>query len=228
MPTTDPAAGTTDQVRVCNLIRAAILKSEFVPNQRMIEADLCVQFDASRAAVRAALQDLVSEGLVERIQNRGARVRSISPKEAAEITEVRMVIEGLCAAKAAKNATAAEVDELTALGAALTTAASARDIFEYAHLGETLHRRIGEIGAQRSAVAILDRLHGQVARHQSRLLMQPVRLTQSLREHTEIVTQICAGNPEAAEAAMRQHIESIANALYVICSQGHHLSSGVQ
>jgi hypothetical protein len=130
MPTTDPAAGPTDQVRMCNLIRAAILKSEFVPNQRMTEADLCVQFDASRAAVCAALQDLVSEGLVERIQNRGARVRSISQEEAAEITEVRMVIEGSCApviecgdraAKAAKNATAAEIDELTALGAALTT-----------------------------------------------------------------------------------------------------------
>ncbi|RYF61833.1 MAG: FCD domain-containing protein [Comamonadaceae bacterium] len=213
---------------VCNLIRAAILESEFVPNQRMIEADLCAQFGVSRAAVRAALQDLVSEGLVERVQNRGARVRSISPEEAAEITEVRMVIEGLCAAKAAKYATAAEVDELTALGGALTTAASARDIFEYAHLRETLHRRIREIGAQRSAVAILDRLHGQVARYQSRLLIQPVRLTQALREHTEIVTQICAGNPEAAEAAMRQHIESIANALNAIRSQGHHLSSGVQ
>nr|WP_269455035.1 GntR family transcriptional regulator [Rhodococcus sp. LB1] len=141
----------TELAEVSDLIRAAILDGEFVPNQRMIEVDLCAQFDASRGAVRAALQDLVGEGLVERVPNRGARVRSISHEEAAEITEVRSVIEGLCAAKAAKNTTAADVVELTALGAALTTAASARDVFEYARLRERLHRRIREISAQGSA-----------------------------------------------------------------------------
>nr|WP_269455036.1 hypothetical protein [Rhodococcus sp. LB1] len=52
--------------------------------------------------------------------------------------------------------------------------------------------------------------------------MRPVLLTQSLREQTEIVTQICAGNPEAAERAMRQHVGSIADALYAIRSEVHH------
>ena len=54
-------------------IREAILSGEFVPNQRLIEADLSERFAAGRAAVRAALLELANEGLIERVQNRGAR-----------------------------------------------------------------------------------------------------------------------------------------------------------
>src|SRR6476646_10860433 len=96
---------TTDPITVAEPIRKAILEGDFAPNQRMVEADLCEEFHASRGAVRAALLDLTNQGLIERIQNRGARVRAVSLPEAIEITEVRMVLEGLCAAKAAEVVT---------------------------------------------------------------------------------------------------------------------------
>ena len=69
---------TTDPVTVAERIRKAILDGDFSPNQRLVEADLCEEFHASRGAVRTALLELSSQGLVERIQNRGARVRSVS------------------------------------------------------------------------------------------------------------------------------------------------------
>ena len=97
-------------------IREAILSGEFVPNQRLIEADLSERFAAGRAAVRAALLELANEGLIERVQNRGARVRAVSLAEAVEITEVRMVIEGLCAAKAAERITGGDAAELRRIG----------------------------------------------------------------------------------------------------------------
>ena len=61
-------------------------------------------------------EDVLAEGLVERIQNRGARVRAISLDEAIEITEVRMALEGLCAAKAAERATGEDRTELRRIG----------------------------------------------------------------------------------------------------------------
>ncbi len=48
-------------------IRDAIVRGEFVPNQRLVEADPSGQFAASRATVRAALIELTNEGLVERV-----------------------------------------------------------------------------------------------------------------------------------------------------------------
>ena len=57
----------------------------------------------TRASLRAALFNLTAEGLVERIPNRGARVRGVAIDEAVAITEYRMALEGLCAAKAAEQ-----------------------------------------------------------------------------------------------------------------------------
>ena len=54
-------------VPVVDAIRAAIADGEFVPNQRLVEADLSERFGASRASVRTALVELTSKGLVERV-----------------------------------------------------------------------------------------------------------------------------------------------------------------
>src|SRR6478752_5522739 len=109
-------------------IRAAILGGEFAPYQRLIEADLSERYDASRAAVRTALLNLTSEGLVERVPNRGARVRAISVDEAVEIVEVRIGLETLCARKAAENLSPADADELRALRADIESAIGSGDL----------------------------------------------------------------------------------------------------
>ena len=96
-------------------LKDAILNGEFAPHQRLIEADLSERYDASRASVRTALLNLTSEGLVERVPNRGARVRAISVDEAVEIVEVRIGLETLCARKAAENLTEPDAEKLRRL-----------------------------------------------------------------------------------------------------------------
>ena len=89
-----------------DLLRRAIVAGELVPNQRLVEADLAAEYGASRGNIRIVLSELSIEGLVERVQNRGARVRAVSVDEALEITEVRAALEALCARKAAERAAA--------------------------------------------------------------------------------------------------------------------------
>ncbi|WP_231914147.1 GntR family transcriptional regulator [Rhodococcus sp. LB1] len=178
------------------LTRSAIVGGDFAPNQRLIEADLCTQFDASRGTIRAALLDLAAEGLVERFQNRGARIRSVSSAEAAELIELRMVIEGLCASRAAQNVTDAEIEQLTTLRTDLTDAVASRHIFEFARLNQVLHRLIREISGHRSADEILDRLHALLARHQSDIFTHLSKMADSLFDHLDIIDKVCAHNPE--------------------------------
>ncbi|NDV08006.1 GntR family transcriptional regulator [Rhodococcus sp. IEGM 248] len=208
-----PAKSVREQSMVTAQIRKAIADGDFAPNQRLVEADLCAQYDASRSTVRAALQELSAHGLIERIQNRGSRVRSVSLDEAVEITEVRMVVEGLCAAKAAKNITDAEIEELTALRFELMSTAAAGDVLEYSRLNHLLHSRIQDISAQRSAKEILDRLRGRPVRHQFKLSLHPGRMAVSLPEHVEIIDEVCARDPGRAETAMRRHLTRVADAL---------------
>jgi DNA-binding GntR family transcriptional regulator len=152
-------------------IREAIVRGDFVPNQRLVEADLSEQFAASRATVRSALVELANEGLVERVQNRGARVRAVSLAEAVEISEVRMVLEGLCAAKAAEHVTREEAKQLKAIGRKMRAAVSSGDVLGYSQLNQELHRRVREISGQQTAQDILERLRAQSVRHQFKLAM---------------------------------------------------------
>lgn len=205
---------------VVEAIREAIVRGEFVPNQRLVEADLSEQFGASRAGVRAALLELTNEGLVERIQNRGARVRAVSLDEAVEICEVRMVLEGLCAAKAAERITAAEARELGTIGEGMRQAVSEGDVFGYSALNQKLHRRVREISGQHTAALVLERLRAQSVRHQFRLAMQPGRPPASLPEHLAIIDGICVHDAEAAERAARAHLRSVIQALREAEGQG--------
>lgn len=210
--------GPDRPIPVFDAIRDAIADGEFAANQRLVESDLSERFGASRGSVRTALLQLESEGLVERMPNRGARVRAVSLAEAIEITEVRMALEGLCAAKAAERLTDGDRDRLRGTGAAMADAVAAGDLLGYSDLNRQLHSLIRVLGGQATAQAILERLRGQNVRHQFRLAMHPGRAAVSLPQHLEIIDALCAGDPDAAEAAVRRHLRSVIEALPMVSS----------
>lgn len=204
------AAGT----RVAaDALRAALTGGDLAPGQRLVEADLAELYGVTRASVRAALIDLTSEGLVERIPNRGARVRVVSVDEAVAITECRMVLEGLCAARAATNATDDEIASLVELGHQLRAAVADGEPVKYSEYNRQLHRRLREISAQPVANAVLDRLNAQLVRHQFRLSLRPGRPQVSLGEHLAIIDAVARRDPDAAEAATRAHLAGVVEAL---------------
>jgi len=63
------------------------------PRERLVEQDLCDRFDTHRGDVRLALFDLEKKGIVERIPNRGAIVRDLTPAEVTAIYAVREELE---------------------------------------------------------------------------------------------------------------------------------------
>jgi len=208
-----PAAGA-----VADAIREAILRGDYAPNQWLVEADLSVRFDASRGTIRSALVHLASEGVIERIQNRGARVREVTLQEAIEISEVRMVVESLCAAKAADRATAEDCARLRDLGADMQQAVATGDLLQYSELNRQLDAQIRQISGQHTATAVLERLRGQNVRHQFRLALHPGRAAVSLPQHLAMIDAICTHNPRAAEKATRAHLASVIDTLPIVAS----------
>jgi DNA-binding GntR family transcriptional regulator len=194
-------------------LRDALGRGDLAPGQRLIEGDLAEAYGVTRASVRAALIDLAADGLVERIPNRGARVRVVSVAEAVAITECRMVLEGLCAARAAERATGDDLDSLAELGTRLRAAVAGGEPVKYSEHNRELHRRVREIAAQPVADALLDRLNAQLVRYQFRLSLRPGRPQVSLGEHLAIIDGIARRDPAAAEAAARDHLASVIRAL---------------
>jgi DNA-binding GntR family transcriptional regulator len=204
---------TDDKVAVYDAIRGAILRGDFVPRERLVEADLCERFGVARFGVRTALRQLASEGLVEFQPNRGARVRDISFDEAIEITEVRKLLEGFVASRAAERITKSEVTGLREIITQMGKAVEDGELLAYSKLNVQLHESIRQIAKQETTARLLRQLRDQLARHEFTLSLVPGRASVSLPQHEKLVAAITARRPVEAQAAMHEHLDSVIDAL---------------
>lgn len=194
-------------------LRDAIVKGEFMPNERLVEERLVDMLRTNRTNVRAALIRLEHEGLVVLERNRGARVRVLSEREALEITQVRAALEGLVARQAAERANSEDRAALRRILREMRAAYDESNLIAYSDINGTLHAKIREVAAHATASRILANLRSQVVRFRYRSILVPGRAKQSMAEHDAIVKAICANDPDAAEAAMRKHLEGVVKAL---------------
>jgi len=203
-----PRPARTAPADVTARLREQITRGQLMPNERLVEADLAASYGVNRAHIRTALAMLDQEGLVVREKNRGARVRAISDAEAIEIAETRLAIEVMVARQAAARVTDAGKKALRAIEADLKRAVKDADDLAYSRGNGALHREIQRIAGNGTATRILSTLRTHLLRLQFRVILFPGRPQASLAEHRAIIDAICAGNSDAAEAAMRKHLTS--------------------
>ncbi|WP_222877166.1 GntR family transcriptional regulator [Terrihabitans soli] len=213
MTATSRKAAVSSSDNVASQLREAIMKGDLSPNERLIEVDLAEMFGTNRANVRTALAKIEQEGLVVRELNRGARVRSVSGAEALEIAEIRSLVEVMVAKHAAAKCTPDDKAILQDIGARMKQAFATEDFLKMSGLNEQLHQEIQRIAGHGTATGILQGLKSKVVRKQYRAIFVPGRAERSLAEHSRVIAAISANDPEAAGAAMTEHMENVAQAL---------------
>jgi len=198
---------------VSDAIHKGIIGGELVPGQRLVEAEICEWLGASRGVVRSAFMDLVHEGLLEHIPNRGARVRVVSLQEAIQVAQVRRVVEGLVVGLAAQKITDPEIEELRAIGKAMQMRADSGDTTGFADLTHQLFRAYMRIADQPVAEEVLVRLRDRNSRHRYRLTYRTDRARVSLPFWLDIINAICARDPKAAQQAIERHSHNVQEAM---------------
>src|ERR1700761_6791915 len=143
-----PLSGEAARAHAYAALRQSVLGGDLAPGQRLVEEELAAMLGVTRQSVRSALLDLTGDGLVERIPNRGARVRVVTTEEAVAITECRMALEALCAVKAAERITDDEASQLRDLAENLKRSVAEGNPLKYSELNRELHRRVGVISGQ--------------------------------------------------------------------------------
>ncbi len=199
--------------RLLAALRQDLASGVYNPRERLIEAELVERYATSRAAVREALIQLSTEGLVERSPNRGASVRGMTLDEAIEIAEVRRELETLTAARAAERATPEDRERITQLAESLRDAAARSDVNEYLALNARFHLIIDSIAQHATARAILDQIRNRPI---DRFLPEPFRgtpPTASVKAHLRIAAAIAACDSAAAATAMHEHLSELIQTL---------------
>ena len=197
-----------------NLVREAtydrlkrlIVEGRLLPGERLSEPALAEALGVSRTPVREALQRLAQEGLVELTPGKGARVRVLSPREVEEVYEVRALIEGEAAARAAERCSEEGVRRLEEALAELEGADPA-DYAAQIAADERFHAMLVAASGNRVLEQVFHDLDAALAltRQFSRDLNQS---PETRAQHRAIVAAIRAGDAAAARAAAEAHVQA--------------------
>ncbi|MGW2794640.1 FCD domain-containing protein [Streptomyces sp. NPDC001251] len=187
-------------------LRTALVDGELVPGEVYSAPALAERFGVSATPVREAMQQLSIEGAVEVVPNRGFRVTERSPRELAELAEVRAMIEVPVMLRLARTVPAARWAELRPLAEATTEAAATGDRAGYAECDRSFHRALLALAGNQQLVQVADDLH---RRAQWPLTAAPVArrgdLVADAAEHLALLDALCAQNLPVVQSLVREH-----------------------
>lgn len=195
--------------KVYKRLRAAIVSGELPSGQQLTEARIADELGVSKTPVREALIRLQSEGLVEIIPYRGARVHTPSVAEIREVLELRLCIEEYIARRCAEERPESIIAQLERSIEIALRAFKEQDqkllIFEIRKFSRILSHSCGNT----RMVSILDGLRSVLDLIGTASRRTEGRLERSITEHAAILEAIRSGDPKAAAAATAAHIQSL-------------------
>lgn len=199
-----------DSVRaqVVRALRQAIIAGEFLPGQRLVEADLCEALKISRPSLREALRHLESERLVQFIPNRGCFVASIAWEDARQIYETRMLLEPEVVGRASNHITSEEVAALKSALEGFREAITQRDKLNQVLASNRFYQIIFDAAGNAIIKDILEGLNARISVLRARSMSHPDRVKHSLAELEAIYNAIAGRDEEAARVAARVHVEN--------------------
>lgn len=192
-----------EQVR--DSIFAAIDSGDLAPGTRLREIPLSEHFGLSKTPVREALRMLEAEGLVVVHPRRGAEVTSLDEDAVRDLYELRLILEIAAVRKAALSGKPPK--EAAALRTEMAKYLDEEPQITFHKLDVKFHRAISDLGGNPELATTLLRTHQRIQSVRVRRHV-PGRLRTAHRQHGKILTAIRAGDPDAAEAAVTEHITS--------------------
>ncbi|WP_341302164.1 GntR family transcriptional regulator [Lysinibacillus sp. FSL H8-0500] len=207
----------TTQDKVYKQIKKAILFGGITSDEIFTEVQLAETLNTSRTPVRAAIQDLVKEGLLVAIPRKGMTVKKITKEEQDEIFLVRSAIEVEAVKKLIEIITSTE--QLKSLKIILKQQEEALendDAIRFIELDHEFHLSLTKLAKFTIIEQILTNLHNLTQLIGLRAVRKPGRMRSVLIEHQQIVQAIEEKNPELASKMIVNHLENTKETLVVI------------
>jgi DNA-binding GntR family transcriptional regulator len=190
------------------VIRAAIMSGEIAAGEIYSVPAISTRLGVSATPVREAMLDLVSEGLVTPIRNRGFRVVSLSAHDLEGINRLRMLLEVPTTGDVAVEHDDADIPRFRALAEELPKHVEAGDIQAYLDADRNFHLGLLALLGNERLIDIVGMLRNQIRLSIGRLASSG-KLMESALQHAEIVAAIEARDRTRTEELMRDHLEHL-------------------
>jgi GntR family transcriptional regulator of vanillate catabolism len=202
--------------RVTDQLREALIKGQFVANEKLQEESLSAMLNVSRTPVRSALHSLANEGLLDYVPNRGYNVRRIDAGRLTSSFDVRGVLEGLAARLAAEHgmdetqqaryrAALAEGDRIVQKGKLFAT-----DRKRFSDVNARLHDAVFQAADNPMLIDMIRMCHNiPIASDRNVLWHDYAWLRRSHDDHHRLYEAITMRDGARAEQLMREHVLTV-------------------
>lgn len=195
---------------VLERLRDYIVEGNILPGARIPERALCDRFGISRTPLREALKVLASEGLIELLPNRGARVRLIDEQELIELFDVMGGLEALAGRLACEKITPAKFDEIERLHHEMYGHYLQRNLHGYFACNQAIHDRIVAAADNTTLRATYLNFAGRLrrVRYAANLDADRDRWGEAMREHEEILDALRRRAGDALSDILFRHLRN--------------------
>jgi DNA-binding GntR family transcriptional regulator len=195
---------------ICARLRDYIVEGNLADGAHIPERQLCEMFGVSRTPLREALKVLASEGLVDLLPNRGARVHELNAQDLTELFDVMGGLEALAGRLACERATDDEIAEVERLHHEMYGFYLRRNLRDYFQRNQLIHQKIvaaARNGALSSTYAsFTDRIRR--ARYSANLNRKRDRWGEAMREHEAILDALCRRAGEELSNVLFRHLRN--------------------
>lgn len=194
-------------VAATDVLRDAIIDGRLAPGERLKEVELAKELGISRTPVREALLVLQTEGLVEAIPNRGATVRAHTAEDLDDLYQLRAMLEGYAARRAATRITEEGVDRLRASCERFDALRDDDDdLRDLVAENVSFHNTILEIAGSGRLDSMVRKVVELPLVYKSYIWYSSNQKQISGHYHRQLVTALGARDAERAELIMKEHI----------------------
>jgi DNA-binding GntR family transcriptional regulator len=206
------AGQESEPAGILERLRDLILTGEYGPDERLVEEQLAERLGVSRTPVRQALTMLEAEGLVEIAPHRGATVCSFSIEDVWDIYDLRAVMEGHAARRAAGRIEGGELSRLRELTGEMEGLLAGRfddheeEIRTLVGLNQEFHGIIVEASRNRRLQRLINRTVEIPLMFKAFFWYTPHERVISNHYHRQILEALEKGDADRAEIIMREHV----------------------
>ncbi|HEX2913655.1 MAG TPA: GntR family transcriptional regulator [Chloroflexia bacterium] len=203
---------------IADALRKGIVRGVIKGGQTLRQEELAATFGVSRIPIREAFRQLEAEGLITIYPHRGAVVTELSPQEAQELYEIRLVLETTALEKAIPRLKQEDFKKAQAIIAATE---GQTDISHLGELNWEFHSTLYAAAGRPRLLSMLTNLHLTVDRYMRFELAALDYLPKSQQEHSALLEACRQQEVEKAVGLLREHIESAGKLLvdYLVNSQ---------
>ncbi len=193
-------------LKVYRELKAMIVDRKLKPGEKILQEKISREFGVSRTPLMCALKKLEQEKLVQAVPRRGFYVRRFTKEEVLQAFELREILEGLAARRAAAVITSAQAERLRGFFKDADVSDSALGIKHYAEEDRRFHQFLIELGGFDLLSDILENYNIITVSYRIDVMEGLVRHPrETLPEHRSLIEAIATGKPDLAEKLARQH-----------------------